>query len=144
VILIGGAATTIDALWYASRLLDRGGAARALVLAVETFAECEDLYARTRWMAARPLVEAAGCALLVPGKTALGVRERGAPSTWEAVARRRAGETFACEPLIALALAHAAGDGPAGLTGAWRGRRAELEAVGARPTPGRGPRPARG
>ena len=49
VILIGGAAATVDALWQASRLLQDGRCDRALVLAVETFDECEDLWRRARW-----------------------------------------------------------------------------------------------
>ncbi|PYN06244.1 MAG: hypothetical protein DME06_18735 [Candidatus Rokuibacteriota bacterium] len=61
---IGGAAATVDALWYAESLLERGACTQALVLAVETFAECADLYRRARWLAAGPLVEAAACALL--------------------------------------------------------------------------------
>ena len=40
-ILIGGPATTVDALWQAGRLLRDGRCDRALVLAVETFDECE-------------------------------------------------------------------------------------------------------
>ena len=78
-ILIGGAATTIDALWQATRLLADGRCQRALVLAVETFEECADLYARGRWLVRRPLVEAAACALLVPGDPARAVRR--APDT---------------------------------------------------------------
>jgi hypothetical protein len=66
-IFLGGAAATIDALWYAENLLDEGTCQRALVLAVETFEACADLYARGRWLMARPLVEAAACALLLPG-----------------------------------------------------------------------------
>ncbi len=59
VILIGGATATLDALWQAERLLADGACRRAIVLAVETFAECADLYRRARWVADRPLVEAA-------------------------------------------------------------------------------------
>ena len=66
VILIGGAAATVDALRQASRLLQDGRCDRALVLAVETFDECEDLWRRARWALPAPLVEAAVCALLVP------------------------------------------------------------------------------
>ena len=75
----------------------------------------------------RPLVEAAACALLTPG----GMRTRydapRAPSALETRARARAGQTLACAPLIALALAREAGaTGPIGVTGEWRGRRAGL------------------
>ena len=67
-VLIGGAATTIDALVHARTLLGRGACARALVLAVETFVECADLHARARWLVDRPLVEAAVAVLLEPGQ----------------------------------------------------------------------------
>jgi hypothetical protein len=66
-IFIGGAAATIDALWYAETLLNQRACERALVLAVETFEACADLYARGRWLLPGPLVEAAACALLLPG-----------------------------------------------------------------------------
>src|SRR5439155_25387761 len=62
VILVGGAAAAVDALWQAGTLLAAGRADTALVLAVETFDECADLWARGRWAAPRPLVEAAACA----------------------------------------------------------------------------------
>jgi hypothetical protein len=126
-ILIGGAAAAIDALWRATELLARGRCARALVLAVETFAECEDLYARGRWLVRPPLVESAACALLIPGRLATTFAPAAAPSPLETLARARTGETLACAPLIALALARAAGDaGRVSLTGEWRGRRAGL------------------
>lgn len=124
-ILIGGPAATLDALWQASRLLASGRCRRALVLAVETFAECEQLWARARWLAGRPLVEAAACALLVPSNSTASPAP--APSDLEALARARGGETLACAPLVGLALARAAGrTGPVTLTGEWRGRRAGL------------------
>src|SRR5262249_56309079 len=66
-ILIGGAAATIDGLWHATRLLESVRCERALVLAVETFEDCAELYARGRWLVGRPLVEAAAGALLVAG-----------------------------------------------------------------------------
>ena len=65
-VLIGGAAATIDALAHAASLLARGACERVLVLAVETFKECEDLHAGVPWLADRPLVEAAAAALLEP------------------------------------------------------------------------------
>src|SRR5258705_4924747 len=65
-IVIGGAAATIDALWQATLLLDAGRCERALVLAVETFEDCAELYARARWLVRRPLVEAGACVLLTP------------------------------------------------------------------------------
>jgi hypothetical protein len=126
-ILIGGAAATIDALWQATRLLADGRCARAIVLAVETFEECADLYARGRWLVKRPLVEAAACALLVPGALRARYDAPRTPSALETLTRTRAGETFACAPLIALALARDEGrTGSVSLTGEWRGRRAGL------------------
>lgn len=126
VIVIGGASATVDALWQADRLLARGACERALVLAVETFAECADLYARARWVARGPLVEAAACALLLPDGRRLERAEAGAASPLETLATRRAGTTLACGPLIAAALGCAAGDERPVLTGYWRGRRGRL------------------
>src|SRR5882762_6254930 len=124
-ILIGGAVAAIDALWQATRLLASGRCARALVLAVETFEECEGLYARGRWLVRRPLVEAAACTLLVPGALSARYEVPREPAALETLARVRAGETFACAPLIALALAGNGGTmGPISVTGEWRGRRA--------------------
>jgi 3-oxoacyl-(acyl-carrier-protein) synthase len=105
VILVGGASAGVDALWQASTLLASGDADLALVLAVETFEECADLYARGRWLVPWPLVEAAACALVVAG-------EATAPAP-DAVVRARAGETGACAPLIGFALALAEGAVPA-------------------------------
>jgi 3-oxoacyl-[acyl-carrier-protein] synthase III len=126
VILIGGAATTIEALWQASRLVADGTCDRALVLAVETFAECVDLYRQARWLLGRPLVEAAACALLIPGRGRADVAPAEAPSALEQTASRRAGETLACAPLVALALARAAQEDEWRITGRWRRRRAAL------------------
>jgi hypothetical protein len=122
VILVGGARATVDALWQAARLLDAGRCARALVLAVESFAECEDLWARGRWAARGPLVEAAAC-MLLDGDGDVGYGPAGAPAELETAVSRRAGETLACAPLIAAALACEAGQGTVRLTGHWRGRR---------------------
>jgi hypothetical protein len=117
---IGGATATLDAIWYAGALLDRGACARALVLAVEALEECADLYRRGRWLAPGPLVEAAACALLVPGgPRCVYADDLPADDRLE----ERVGETFACGPLIALALR--AGP-PRALSGAWRGRRSAL------------------
>jgi beta-ketoacyl synthase-like protein len=125
VILLGGPTATIDALWQASRSIARGAADRALVLAVETFEDCADLFRRSRWLVRGPLVEAAACALLVPDERRVD-RSADGGRDLEDLARRRAGETLACGPLIALALACERG-GPATVTGEWRGRRATLE-----------------
>jgi hypothetical protein len=104
-ILLGDGSATEEALWHAATLLRRGACARALVLAVETFEECADLYARGRWLVRWPLVEAAACALLVPGEPTAPVPET--------MVRTRAGETGACAPLIGFALALAEGAVPA-------------------------------
>lgn len=122
VILVGGATAGVEALWQAATLLGTGRCERALVLAVETFAECEDLWARGRWAVRGPLVEAAACALL-EGDGNVGYAVAAAPAPLETLARRRAGETLACEPLVGLALARGAGGPQAEVTGHWRGRR---------------------
>jgi hypothetical protein len=131
VILLGGAVATVDALWQAGMLLARGQCDRALVLAVETFAECEDLYARGRWLAAGPLVESAACALLEGRGPAPTVTSGAAAGPLEALMERRAGVTLACAPLIALALARQAGERVVRVGGRWRGRRRAIDiAVG--------------
>ena len=58
-ILIGGAPATLRAIEQAARLLEAGTCDRALVLAVEIFEECADLYARHRRSYRWPLVETA-------------------------------------------------------------------------------------
>lgn len=105
VIFIGDAPTAREAVWYASRLLADRLAERALVVGVETFAECEDLWARGRWVAGRPLTEAAACVLL--SREGRPMPDNDAWARLEARAAWRAGETLACRPLIALALADA-------------------------------------
>ncbi len=127
-ILIGGATATLDALWQAERLLAEAACRRVLVLAVETFAECAELYGRGRWLVDRPLVEAAVAALLLPGEPVRTVRPAALPATLERQARQRAGETLACGPLIQLALAQELGEDAGDLTGIWRGQRAALAA----------------
>ena len=123
VILVGGATACVEALWQAATLLGAGRCARALVLTVETFTECEDLWARGRWAVREPLVEAAACALL-EGDGDVRYGTAALPAPLEALATRRAGETLSCSPLVGLALARQAGDTRAHVTGHWRGRRA--------------------
>ena len=94
-ILIGGAPATVDALWQARRGLARDGRCdRALVLAVETFEECADLFARRALALPAPLVEAAACAAgSCRGEGTLTFERRaGGDATLEAAVRRRAGE----------------------------------------------------
>jgi 3-oxoacyl-[acyl-carrier-protein] synthase III len=122
-ILVGGARAGVEALGQAEQLLARGLADRVLVLAVETFAECWELYARAVRGLGGPLVEAAACAIVEPGAPRVRVVPATAAGDLERLARRRAGETLSCEPLIGLALAR---PGDLRVTGAWRGRRAGL------------------
>jgi hypothetical protein len=139
VILIGGATATLEGLWHASSLVSRGEAALALVVAVETFAECAELYARARRVLGAPLVEAAACAVLEPSastgdadRPTVAWQAATAAGRFETMARQRAGETLACGPLVSLALATADSDratserGPVTVTGQWRGRRTAL------------------
>lgn len=127
VILIGGAPAAVDALWQASRLLAQGRCERALVLAVETFEECEALWRRARWTLPLPLVEAAACALLVREEAATVYRAAAEAGPLQATAETRAGRTLAAAPLVALALAREAGGGVARVTGSWRGRTAGID-----------------
>ncbi len=122
VILVGGATAGVQALWQAATLLGTGRCRRAVVLAVETFAECETLWARGRWTVRAPLVEAAACALL-EGDGEVGYGLAAVPAPFETLAGRRAGETLACGPLVALALAREAGEAQPRVTGHWRGQR---------------------
>ncbi|HYE90437.1 MAG TPA: beta-ketoacyl synthase N-terminal-like domain-containing protein [Terriglobales bacterium] len=117
-VLIGGPTATIDALAHASALLARGACVRALVLAVETFAECEALHARGGTLAVRPLVEAAAAVLLEVG-VYVGARSEGDAPEVDA-------GTVACAPLIAIARAVAAGAPAVTVRGRWRDREASL------------------
>jgi len=130
VIFLGGAPATLSALWYAATLLASSACDRALVLAVETFDECADLYARGRWLVGRPLVEAAGCALLEPGAGALSYsegRSRRPARTAAGGVQRRLGEAFACTPLVELV---------------WRGPRGPRRWICVLPGCGADPRPS--
>lgn len=134
VILIGGPTATVDGLWQVGRLLAGGQCERALVLAVETFVECETLWQRARWTLPGPLVESAACALIGPGDTTPVYCANGAAAPLERAAEARAGRTLACAPLVALALARAAGNRTVQVSGTWRGRTAAIElAVAERP-----------
>ena len=125
-VLIGGAAATIDAMAHAGRLLAQGACARAVVLTVETFVECETLHHRGGTAPEGPLVEAAAAALFEPGEPGLTIPRR--------VVSEPGG--FACAPLIALAQVK----GPAGaveVRGEWRGREASLTVGIGEPARGR-------
>jgi hypothetical protein len=61
---LSGGNAGLEALWQAVTLLNNDQCDRALILVVETFAECADLYARGRRLLSWPLVETAVCLLL--------------------------------------------------------------------------------
>jgi len=127
-IFIGGPPATLRAIWYAATLLEAGLCDRALVLAVETFEECADLYTVSDRRTGHPLVEAAASLWLEPGVGALSLEtHRGGPDSDHSEIRRRLGETFACEPLAVLDLWRHGNVGvPLSLRGRWRGETARL------------------
>jgi len=124
-ILIGGAPATLRAIEQAARLLEEGRCDRALLVTVEIFEECADLYARHRRFTRWPLVETAACLWLERGEGELRFRStRGGG----AAAAGRGGERFAAGPLADLRewLDRAPG-GPVELAGRWRGEEARLD-----------------
>jgi len=120
-IYIGGGPATLRAIWQAAALIGRGACERALVLTVETFEECADLYARARHLVAAPIVEAAGCLWLEPGGARVTLR-----TARDAGGRGRGGELAACGPLAELARRRRAGGPAGGLHARWQGEHAEL------------------
>jgi Beta-ketoacyl synthase, N-terminal domain len=125
-ILIGGAPATLRAIEQAARLLEAGTCDRALVLAVEIFEECVDLYARHRRSYRWPLVETAACLWLERGAGELAFESgRGGR---RAAGAAGAGERFAAGPLADLRdwRARATTAGPVDLSGRWRGEYARL------------------
>ena len=126
-IFLGGPPATLRAIWQAAILLESGACDRALVLAVEIFDECADLFARMRRLVGRPLVEAAGCLWLEPGRGELVFESaRGARSRTRGL-REEIGETLGCEPLAALDRWRCgAASAPLELSGHWRGEHARL------------------
>ena len=127
VILVGGGTATVDGLWQVGRMIVGGQCERALVLVVETFAECAALWRRARWVLPGPLVESAACVLVGPGDAAPAYRACAAPVPLERQVEARAGRTLACAPLVGLALARAAASRAAVVSGTWRGRTAAIE-----------------
>jgi hypothetical protein len=99
-VFIGGPPATLRAIWYAATLLEAG----------------------------HPLVEAAGCLWLEPGKGSLALESHhrhGRPN--RGGIRQRLGETFACEPVVALDLwRRGQARTPLCLSGAWGGETARL------------------
>lgn len=61
---LSGANAGLEALWQAVTLLNNDQCDRALILTVETFAECAELYTRGRRLLSWPLVETVVCLLL--------------------------------------------------------------------------------
>lgn len=61
---LSGANAGLEALWQAATLLNNDQCDRALILGVETFIECEELYTLGRRLLSPPLVETAVCLLL--------------------------------------------------------------------------------
>lgn len=110
-ILIGAADAARHAIWQAGTLLARRACERVVILGVEIVEECADLFARGRWLTPRPLVEAA-VAVLLTGERGEATDDR-AMAAAVRIAARRAGETFACAPLIALALSRGRADAAA-------------------------------
>jgi len=127
-IFIGGPVATLRAIWYAATLLEAVLCDRVLVLAVETFEECVDLYARGRRLTGHPLVEAAGCLWLEPGKGTLAIEtDRGAGRPNRGEIHQRLGEMFACEPMATLDLWRRGEASPTlCLSGAWGGETVRL------------------
>ncbi len=125
-ILLGGPPATLRAIAHAATLLDAGACDRALVLAVETFEECADIYARAGRLVGRPLVEAAACLWLEPGRGSLRLDPL-PPRRPDAALRKRLGETFSVEPLAALDWWRQRGAvGTLELTGRWRSESTRL------------------
>src|SRR5262249_59261984 len=124
-ILIGGAPATLGAIAGAAALLEAHACDQAIVLAVEVFAECADVFARVRRAPRVPLVETAACLWLDRGHgTIIFERRRGGTGG----DRARIGEMLSCEPLATLALAReTGGEGPVAVAGARRGETARLE-----------------
>ena len=114
---------------HAATLLARGASERAIVLAVETFAECQDLFARGRWLVDGPLVEAAAAALLEWDPGAQSSTSAGGVTSPAAL---RTGTMLARGPLVELALALATVPHEVTLRAQWRGRDAATRLAVAR------------
>src|SRR5215471_5634229 len=72
--LLSGANAGIEALWQAVTLLTTTQCDRAIVLGVETFQECAELYAAGRWLLGTPLTEVAACLILERHASLAGMR----------------------------------------------------------------------
>jgi Beta-ketoacyl synthase, N-terminal domain len=126
-IFLGGPPATLRAIWQAALLLESGACDRALVLAVEIFEECEDLFGRAPRLVGRPLVEAAACLWLEPGQGRLVFESSRADGPRSRATRPDGEEMLGCGPLAALDRWRRDGrKAPLELCGAWRGEQARL------------------
>lgn len=98
-ILIGGAPATLRAIRQAGQLLDEARCDRVLLLVVEIFEECADLYVRHRRFTKWPLVETAACLWLERGEGDLRFESRRDGSAGRP---GRADERLAAGPLADL------------------------------------------
>ncbi len=80
--LLSGANAGIEALWQATTLLATAQCERAVVLGVETFQDCPELFRAGRWLLGTPLVETAACLILErsAGLTPVGYHSAGGPN----------------------------------------------------------------
>ena len=125
-ILLGGPPATLRAVAHGAALLASRACDRVLVLAVEIFEECAELYARARRAPGDPLVEAAACLWLEAGRGTVTLAA-GAPRRAASALRRRLGETFSVEPLAAVDWWRERGAvGTLELTGRWRAESTRL------------------
>src|SRR5258705_13249799 len=99
-IVMGGGRATLRAIERGARLLAAGTCDGALVLAVEIFEECADLYARHRRSYRWPLVETAACLWLERGAGVLSFES--ARDGRRAAGAAEPGERFAAGPLADL------------------------------------------
>src|SRR5258705_11145934 len=99
-IVMGGGRATLRAIERGARLLAAGTCDGALVLAVEIFEECADLYPRHRRSYRWPLVETAACLWLERGAGALSFES--ARDGRRAGGAAGPGERFAAGPLAGL------------------------------------------
>lgn len=79
--LLSGANAGIEAIWQATTLLTMAQCDRVLVLAVETFQDCAELYTTGRWLLGTPLLESASCLILERHPGLAAVRYRAAWGT---------------------------------------------------------------
>src|SRR5258705_9941545 len=95
-IVMGGGRATLRAIERGARLLAAGTCDGALVLAVEIFEECADLYTRHRRSYRWPLVETAACLWL--GRGAGAISFESARARGRAAGAPGPGEPFAAGP----------------------------------------------